>query len=77
VAVAAERTGTEGPVLVRCSVCKGLRGVTKRNAAMAGPCRECRAGDVVPLATFHGFWTERFTQAEIEEMALAVWGNAG
>lgn len=59
---------------VRCPVCQGLRGITRRNAHTAGPCRSCRSGDVVPKSRYHNFWLERYTIEEIEEMGKAIWG---
>ena len=61
---------------VRCPVCKGLRAVSQeRNASKSGICRECRKGNVIPRTQYHRYWQERFTETEIREMALAIWGT--
>jgi hypothetical protein len=62
-------------ILVRCPVCKGLRGVAQRHSTRNGKtCVDCRSGKVVKKSQFYNYWTVRFTMEEIEEMAKACWG---
>ena len=62
-------------ILVRCPCCQGLRSVSQRHASRySGPCRACARGDVIPRSSFCSFWSERFSDEEIETMARAIWG---
>jgi hypothetical protein len=62
--------------MVRCPSCGGLRGVCIRHRNRhSGRCKDCIKGTVVRREVFHHFWTERFSQDEISEMAQAIWGE--
>jgi len=62
-------------ILVRCPCCQGLRSVSQRHASRySGPCRACARGDVIPRSSFCSFWSERFSEEEIEQMAKALFG---
>lgn len=37
-------------------------------------CGDCREGNVVKKSQYHNYWLSLFTQAEIDEMARAIWG---
>lgn len=61
--------------LIRCPTCDGLRGCYARHEKrQPGQCKECRNGDVVLKEQFFGYWLERYTYAEIDEMAQAIFG---
>jgi len=61
--------------VIRCPKCKGLRSCYPRHEKrQAGICKECKAGTVISAEQFYGFWLEHFTNAEIEEMARAIFG---
>lgn len=45
-----------------------------RNRDSRAHCSECRRGKVVTRTQFHNYWLQRFTLAEIDEMAHAIWG---
>ncbi len=56
-------------------MCKGLRSADPRHVTRHGPvCKDCRSGSVVHRTKFHRYWTSRFTQREIDEIANAIWG---
>ena len=62
-------------VLIRCPSCKGLRGSFARHRTrQERMCKDCLDGNVIPRKSFMGFWLELFTDDEIEEMAVAIWG---
>ena len=70
VIVQAEKVAT-----VRCPSCKGLRSVAPRWATRKnGVCQDCAKGHVVPKTQFHNYWLARYSMAEINEMARAIWG---
>ena len=67
--------GEEAVVTVRCPECKGLRSIDRRHLTrQSATCKECLAGKVVQRTKFHNYWLQRFTMAEIRQMAQAIWG---
>jgi len=69
----------QASVLVECPGCKRERLVSARTARRgAGRCAFCRSGDGViepPDDTDRVYWLERFTDDEIAEMALFMFGR--
>ena len=62
--------------VIRCPVCKGLRGVFRRHATrLAKTCDDCKRGKVIYRSQYHNYWTKRFTHEEIMELAGAIWGD--
>ena len=56
-------------------MCKGLRAAHLKHVQRDGKvCKDCRSGNVVTRTQFHNYWTSRFTQEEIDELANAIWG---
>lgn len=65
-----------GLALIRCPSCQGLRSASiRRVSTMIALCKECARGEVVPRWKFCSFWVERFSLEEIEEMAVALFGE--
>ena len=61
--------------VVRCPMCKGLRSAHLKHIHRHGKvCKDCRSGRVIHRTQFHNYWTSRFTQDEIDELARSIWG---
>lgn len=72
-----KKRNDEGITVVRCPGCGWPHVVSARHARRGTVCRPCSHGkEPESLAVYHGFWLERFSRAEIWEMAVAIWGRS-